>query len=770
MASFTIGSVPWPVGQNVSVYPARQWPDPNSKPNGQPAATATVGPQSQLSFDNLADGERYVAYALGRGVRFVTYPSQRFTRPALTDRERIKALEDEIGTDGVPGGHGLSVVDVLPATGSNGDEVFLRPDQSEYVYVDGVWVKVSPGPPGAPGAVTVFEQPADPGAQAQGSVWIDTDESPRVAVPQDHAVRVRTATGWQDIALVSTPGSIGPQGPQGPAGPTGATGPAGATGAQGPKGDTGATGPQGIPGPTGPTVSALVSDVGQVGQVRAGRQLALSDFTNLGLSAPRGLWNLSDLTDASGNGRNLANKGGVTFAPGINGAASTAAQFTGSTSQALYVADTGAGDPFRISTGSWGCWFRTAKRGTVQTLVTKLGAAGQYGYALAINVNNVFNGWVSLDGSALTQAYGVSDVADDRWHQVVVTFDGTALRGYVDGVMEAVVSTAGTAFASSGPLNIGAQQADGSTAAGSPWFGRVDEAFVSADILTEDQIRTLYAARIPHTLGAQPKTVSLNVRRQRRGAPLATTDFTTTPLRLHNFTAGALTDQGSNGTALTNNGSAVAVAGADGTLGGGFSFAGAQSLSATDAGLPSGTNARSYGCWFKTTRTDATTQSVVAYGASGQGVSTHTQNGALNNSCAGDAIVGPFVADGQWHQFVVIEDNAAGDGVRRKLYLDGRLVAGAMVLNAVSLGGANRFRVGAAADGTLPFTGQIDGAFVTGYAMQADEVARLYNRAGQTMSASPKNAGDHVEAVDSGSVLFIGDTLDATSYVDLTVS
>src|SRR3954454_15822837 len=138
-------------------------------------------------------------------------------------------------------------------------------------------------------------------------------------------------------------------------------------------------------GGAGLVVSSPVSDVGQVNQCRAGRQLAASDFTVLGLSAPRGLWNLSDLTDASGNARNLTNKGGVSFSPGINGLSATAAQFAGSTAQALYIADTGAADPFRISTGSWGCWFRTAKRGTAQRVLAKLSsAAGQYAYEASI--------------------------------------------------------------------------------------------------------------------------------------------------------------------------------------------------------------------------------------------------------------------------------------------------------------------------------------------------------------------------------------------------
>ena len=70
---------------------------------------------------------------------------------------------------------------------------------------------------------------------------------------------------------------------------------------------------RGAPGPAGPQGALLpvisgvpVLDVGLANQIRAGRQLTAADFTNMGLSAPLGLWNLSDLTDVSGNGRNLA--------------------------------------------------------------------------------------------------------------------------------------------------------------------------------------------------------------------------------------------------------------------------------------------------------------------------------------------------------------------------------------------------------------------------------------------------------------------------------
>lgn len=526
---------------------------------------------------------------------------------------------------------------------------------------------------------------------------------------------------------------------------------------------------QGGAGGGGLLAAARVLDMGVSGQVRAGRQLATSDFTALGLSAPLGLWNLSDLTDASGNGRALINKGAVPFGVGINGLANTAAVFSGSTAQALYIADTGAADPFRIKTGSWGCWFRTAKRGTTQQLVSKWGASGAY--ALSIFSSNLLRVQLTVDGTTQLIFNGVSDVCDDRWHHVIVVYDGTTSRLYVDGLAEAVASPTGSLFPGVGPLNIGALGADAGTAATESHYGRVDEVFVTADVLTDDQVRCLYAVKLAHTLGRVPTSIVLYVHRRRRGASLVAADFTTQPLRLHNFTAGALTDEGSGGQALVNNGPAISVSGADGSLSNAFSFAGAQSLSATDAGLPAGTTARSYGCWFKTAMTGAAV--IAGWGTLGTGDARVNVGsggvGLLSSNSGADAMTGPFVADGQWHQVIVSEDNAAGDGVRRRLYLDGRVVGGSTVLNPIVLAGANRFRIGADQAGGSPYTGQVDGPFVCGYAMAADEIARLYAKGSQDLGASPKNVGDHIERVDASSVLFIGDTLDSQYTVDLGV-
>jgi hypothetical protein len=521
---------------------------------------------------------------------------------------------------------------------------------------------------------------------------------------------------------------------------------------------------------TVPLAAAPVLNVGQVGQIRAGRQLSVADFTSLGLSSPIGLWNLSNLTNLGSDGRPLVNLGAVPFDTGINGLATTAARFSGSIGQALYTVDSGAADPFRIRTGSWGCWFRTAKRGVTQYVMSKVNATAVSVWGLALTTTVAA---VVCDGTTFTSAPGVSDVCDDRWHFVVGTADGTTVRCYIDGVLEGTLAFGPlNATGGSAPVNIGGYGADSGTAASSPHFGRVDEAFVTADILTEDQIRLLYAVRLSHTLGTIPTAARLAVHRRRKGSALAVADFSTQPIRLHNFTAGALTDQGSGGVALTNNNPATVlpVAGADGTLGNAFTFNGIAGswVGSTDTGLPGGLTARSYGCWFKTA--SGSTVTMMAWGTINTGdARMDTVGGPLRAISGGDVITGPFISDGQWHQAIVTEDNTAGDLVKRKLYVDGRLVGGSTVMTSLTLAGANSFRIGAASNASAPFTGQIDGAFVTGYAMTTQEVLGLYAKGSQDLGASPKNAGDHVERLDAASVLAVFDTLESQHTVDLGV-
>jgi hypothetical protein len=532
-------------------------------------------------------------------------------------------------------------------------------------------------------------------------------------------------------------------------------------------------GPMGPQGPVGSMLSVItaqpVLDIGVINQIRAGRQLSPADFGNIGLSAPIGLWNLSDLSDSSGNGRALTNKGAVGFASGINGAANTSAQFIGSVGQALYIPDGGAGDPFRIHAGTIGCWVRSPKKATTQTIMSRW--ALNSAFTLQI-VNEV--GWCTAnDGVGSYAVPGASIITDNRWHFVVVTFDDTFMNLYVDSVFENRAAF-GVFSGLASELNIGNQNANASSNGVSPLFGCVDEAFMTADVLSEDQIRNLYCAKIPHTNGTAPARFTMNVRRRRRGAALASSDFPTQPLRLYNFSSGSLGDEGSNAVALTNSGATV-ISGADGTNGNAYYFGG-QNLASTDAGLPSALNSRSYGCWFKTTISGAgVIPGIMGWGAgstSGCGAQIGTTAGSIytqNGTAA--AIVGPFVADGVWHHVVVVENNGAIDSIKRRLYLDGRLVGSDTALVAITLGGANRFRIGAYPDlGGAAWNGNVDGVFICDYALTAEQISMLYDKSLVTLSPSPKNPGDHIEGADANNLYTIFDTLDSNYQVDLKVA
>jgi hypothetical protein len=535
------------------------------------------------------------------------------------------------------------------------------------------------------------------------------------------------------------------------------------------------------------SISGLqVSDVGLVNQIRAGRQLTVADFTSIGLIQPIVLFNLSDLTSIGSQTTALTNKGTVPFAAGINGVATTAAQFKGDVSQALYL--TTASTPYAIRMGSWGCWSRTAKRGVWQYAFSRLAAAPIRAWGLAVSADTVpvAKAEISLDGTAITTVTGISDIADDRWHHLVATYDGTLLRLYVDGVLEGTTAALGLIYnvpAGTTPINVGSAMADATNAAGGgagvagfAHFGRVDEAFLTPDLLSEDQVRCLYAARLPHTLGTVPSEVRLNVTRRRKGPVLLVSDFATQPLRLYNYTAQSLTDEGSNGQTTTSAGTSATVVGPDGSANSArYLIVGQAGLNSTDTGLPDLLATRSYGLWFKVGTSITGFPGLIGWGA-GAGFAAGaalglTAAGLLNCQSGADAITGStaFVADAQWHFAVVVEDNTAGDGVKRKLYLDGRLVGGSTVLNSLTLGGANRFRIGALPDATNPCPGTFDAVFVTNYALTSDDVVRFYAKGGQSLGASPKNPGDHVERVSTTDVLFIGDTLESQYTVDLGV-
>jgi hypothetical protein len=146
--------------------------------------------------------------------------------------------------------------------------------------------------------------------------------------------------------------------------------------------------------------------------------------------------------------------------------------------------------------------------------------------------------------------------------------------------------------------------------------------------------------------------------------------------------------------------------------------------------------------------------------------------GILQTIEAGNIISGPFVADGQWHHVVGVEDNSAVDGLKRKLYLDGRVVGSDTTMFTITLAGANKFAIGnnGNSPASAPYQGIIDSVFVCDFAMPFETVAKLYTKGAQDLGASPKNSGDHVERMDATSILAIFDSIDMQNTVDMVIA
>lgn len=525
-----------------------------------------------------------------------------------------------------------------------------------------------------------------------------------------------------------------------------------------------------------------IGEVGVLNQARAGRQLVPADVTDLGLSTPIGLWNMGDLTDASGNARALTNKGGVVFGKGITGAATEAAIFPGTSTSSLYRVDEAA---LSIRTGAFGCWFRTAKRGTTQMICSKRTAAGQLSWQFYITSTNVLECDLSFDGA--TQpciAVGLSDVCDDKFHFAWFTFDGTALRIYVDGVLEATMPGHGAIFDGIAPFNIGSRYADGATAADATtvMYGRIDEALLLADVPTLDQIRKLMAVKISHTLPRPAKSVPrLNIRALRKGPQLTQAMFTslglTAPLRIYNMDD--LLSDGSGAVALTANSAPVAVPGPAGIANNAFLYDGVDDYhQAADTNLPDLLTPSTMLIWFKSRiRNGVNHAGLIGYGA-GVGASDRAiyidMSGRLAANGGGNIALGDaYVADGEWHLAVAVFDNGAADGLKLKLYNDAALTGAVTAFASTNLGGANALklgaRVGAPAGGY--FNGILSrGAIVPGV-MTADQIASIYAQGTQDTGMSPYLPGEYVERVtDTGLFVVAGSEFESQEQVELEVT
>lgn len=524
---------------------------------------------------------------------------------------------------------------------------------------------------------------------------------------------------------------------------------------------------------------------GVAGQARAGRLLTLADFTALGLNAPAGLYNLDSLNDSSGNGRTLNNTTAAVAFTGTNhvGSANSAAVFTNNNAMGLFLAD-GNGGPFNPRTISVGCWFICQKRGGVSQRLLSKGpnVAGSRSWVLAVNSAGPIQLQTSGDLTTQQILTAFTDCQDARWHFVVGTFDGNVIRVYVDGNLDGeLTSGLGPLAQSTQPFNIGSGGISAAAGTGSenlPMDGRIASAFVTPEVINEDQVRNLYAALVPHGAPSTPDEVVVSVRRRRRGSSLASSNFTAAPVsgsaprRLYTHAALSLTDLGADAANLTATGSPIAIAGVDGKAQGAVCLPSGVFYTASVPTAFSGTNTRSCGCWFVVPGTTTNRTMMVLGGGSatdmrpifmGTDGTLQSYDGTTNLTTAALKF---RLDDFRWHFAVAVWDNSAADGIKRKLYVDGKLAAHDTNFASTTTTGGSLYIGRRGTTTSEDLNAYIANSFVCDYALTPEQIQSLYSIGSFALGPSPFPVGDVIETMDATNLYVIADLLDPQHLID----
>lgn len=188
-------------------------------------------------------------------------------------------------------------------------------------------------------------------------------------------------------------------------------------------------------------------------------------------------WNLSNLTDASGNGNTLINNGGVQF---VSGKVGNCASFNGS-NKALrldsFSSSFSSGSPFTIS-----LWYNITNRKDYFTLI----GCSQ---GSTLNVHGFSNGDLAVNNSASADASISGFFTENSWTHFAVARTSTGnLKIWKNGTI-AYNSVAKVSYGNVPFIEIGNLSSYGTTFA---LDGKIDSVGIWQRELTQSEIDTLY--------------------------------------------------------------------------------------------------------------------------------------------------------------------------------------------------------------------------------------------------------------------------------------
>lgn len=145
-------------------------------------------------------------------------------------------------------------------------------------------------------------------------------------------------------------------------------------------------------------------------------------------------------------------------------------------------------DSLTVTTYSICAWVKTPSGTGDPRVLVKGALASTYSYYLTIRSSQkvAFVGF-SRKGD-WPEAWGTKDVMDDQWHHLAGTYDGTTMRLYVDGEVDAEETHSGKPDEVENPVTIGADS-DGVF----PFNGIIDEVGLFSAALTENEVKRIMA-------------------------------------------------------------------------------------------------------------------------------------------------------------------------------------------------------------------------------------------------------------------------------------
>ena len=185
-------------------------------------------------------------------------------------------------------------------------------------------------------------------------------------------------------------------------------------------------------------------------------------------------------TDSSGNGHD-GNIKGAKWVPGKIG---TALEFDGDGN----IVEIPHDKAFDLTTYTASAWIKTEPTGKWQTVIGKEPIAGNpRNYGVYIAGDTKLLGVNYTTGGNWKTAFSETIAADGKWHHVAATYDGKALRAYMDGVLEGETQTDIPPDHNTEPVRIGRWGAP----RGDFMEGMIDEVAIFSEALTEDEIQDI---------------------------------------------------------------------------------------------------------------------------------------------------------------------------------------------------------------------------------------------------------------------------------------